>query len=99
MARAGWFVEPGRGVGTAELAEVGEVLLAHPRARPRAEVGEIDIGGEVLSAGVFEDGGAGEALVEEVGAEGAVGLAVVEEIGGAAVVDGEHASGAPEREP
>ena len=56
---------------------------------PELEVGEVDVGGEVLLAHAVVDLWAGEALLAEVGSEGAMGAAVVELILGVAVVDGE----------
>ena len=58
---------------------------------PRLQVGEVDVGGEVLAAEAVVDLGALETLVVEVGAQGAAGAAAVEGGHGVAVVDGEQA--------
>jgi len=63
------------------------------------EVGEIDIRGDVLAAGVLIDGEAFEALLEKVAAERALGTAMIEFLCGAAVINGEHAACFPVRHP
>jgi hypothetical protein len=75
------------------------LLLADPRTTPVLEIGEIDIRGEILAAGVLIDRGAFEVLVEEISADCSAGPAVIEGFGSRAVVDGEHASGFPLRQP
>ena len=84
------------------LGGVGGLLPAKILG-PVAEVGEIDIGGEVLPAGVLPDIGAGEALMHEVAAQGACGAAVVEGGEFIPVVDDERAAflpmGGPALEP
>lgn len=87
------------GMGTEEIGEPDQAVGMGPRSGPFDEVGEIDVGGEVLAAGVLIDGGAFEALVEEVGAERAGRAAVVEGVGRGSVVDGEEFPGAPRWHP
>lgn len=99
MAGAVDFLEPVGGGGAAEVVEGGEGLGGHPWLGPSEEVGKVHIGGEVLPALVFECARAGDALVKQVGAQRAEGLAVVQLIGGVAIVDGQHASAVPQRDP
>ncbi len=63
------------------------------------EVGEIDVGGEVLATGVLINLRSFEALLEQIGAERAMRAALIECVRGGAVVDGEHAAGFPLGEP
>lgn len=90
----------GTGVGDEKfrLGLAGEGAEAELGA-PGFEVVEVDVGGEVLAAGVGVGVGAGDELVEKVAAEGAAGAAVIDFGGGVAVVDGEHGAGFPARDP
>ena len=73
--------------------------MGDPWLAPILEVGEVDIGGEVLAADVLIDGETLESLLEEVGSEGSVGAAMIEGLGLGPVVDGEHFAGLPEWQP
>lgn len=66
-----------------------------PGLAPMDEVGEVDVGGQILASDVLIDRGAFEALLEQVGAEGAVRAAMKKLIGGVSVVDGKDFSGLP----
>ena len=72
---------------------------AGPGCGPRLEIGEADVGRQVLLTGPCEKLGTLDELVVKVAAEGAERAAVEERGGiGRAVVDGEHAAGFPQRE-
>jgi hypothetical protein len=60
------------------------------------EVGEIDIGGEVLAADILIDGETLESLLVEVGPESYAGAAMIEGFSHGPLVDGEQFSGLPE---
>jgi hypothetical protein len=67
----------GRGVPE-EVCQGVEPLSGGPWGAPCHQIGEVDIRGEVLAAGVLIDRGAFECLLEKVGTDGAAGTAVVE---------------------